>query len=236
MKIRDCFSLALVRLVAGVFLLIGLIGPSPAAAQVTNNPVYLPFAQANCKMQLVDEFSDPNSGWPVTSDTNKQIEYLEGEYRILFKTEKQSMWVRKPGLQVENYSLQVDMRNVTGANGLYGLIFGISGDWSTLYSFVIQPTGEYSLDQFDNATTEKWTTLASGLSEAIHQGTAVNRLRIDWAGTLIKIYANDQLLATVDNATLTGARGIGFESDSTDAPNLDVRFDNFTLNTSVCIP
>ena len=75
--------------------------------------------------------------------------------------------------------------------------------------------------------------LIEAFSTAIHQGTASNQIKVERIGSTINAYANGQLLASVTDGTYTGSRYIGLVVFS-NQPNLDIRFDNFTVYSSSC--
>ena len=177
-----------------------------------------------------DNFSNPGSGWPINDVGSVRWEYLNGEYRILVRNISWEAGARA-NLQVSDHILAADVRNATGVYGTYGLIIGLSDDWSQFYLFEIDPGGYYAIWRYDAGS---WTVLASGLSGNINTGVASNRLKIERNGTSIKAYANNQLLATVSDSTHTGPRRVGLMVFSYDQPNVDIRFDNFSVYNVNC--
>ena len=69
--------------------------------------------------------------------------------------------------------LAVDVRNATGVYGSYGLVFGLSDDFSQFYDFEIDPLGNYAIYRYGSGT---FTLLVQDSSGSIHTGTATNRL------------------------------------------------------------
>ena len=93
--------------------------------------------------------SHSTSGWPVSDDGNRSYEYLNNEYRILVRNT--DWWAGgRPGFKASDYILTVDVRNATGNFGSYGLLFGLSDDWSQYYSFEIYPDGWYGIYENNN--------------------------------------------------------------------------------------
>ena len=72
------------------------------------------------------------------------------------------------------------------------------------------------------------------ISSAIHQGSAANQIKVERIGSAINAYANGQLLASVADGTYTGSLYIGLVVFSYNQPNVDIRFDNFTVYSSSC--
>lgn len=225
MKKRTPFILSIL-IIVGSLLIVG--GNAKALDQLT---VYLPVIFRNyCPPMFADDFSDPTSGWPVFDNGNRRYEYLNNEYRILLRN-TDSWSGARPGFEASDYNLTVDVRNATGNFGDYGLLFGLSDDWSQFYTLVIYPDGDYGIFQHDDGT---WTSLADGPSNSINPGITMNRLKVKREGDLIEAYANGELLASVSDGSYTGMRYVGLFVESYDVPNVDVMFDNFVVHPINC--
>lgn len=225
MKNRTLLLLSIFIIVASL-LIVG--GNAKALDQLT---VYLPVSFRDyCPPLFADDFSDSTSGWPVSDDGNRSYEYLNNEYRILVRNT--GWWVgARPGFTASDYILTVDVRNITGNFGSYGLLFGLSDDWSQFYSLEIFPDGYYGIYEYDDGS---WTSLSVGPSNSIYTGTTMNRLKIKRDGDLIEAYANGALLASVSDGSYTGMRYVGLIVESWDVPNVDVMFDNFVVYPVTC--
>lgn len=194
------------------------------------NRAYLPFLKRACIPLYADDFSNPASGWPIANTDTALFEYNNGEYRILVRPTDWGAAVR-PGIQVSDYILGVDLRNPGNLYGSYGLAFGIAADWSSLYTLEIYPHGWYGIYRFDPSQV---VTLTTAFSPAINQGTASNHIEIQRNGNLIKAYANGQLLASIADGTYLGSRYVGLAVFSYYQPNVDIRFDNFVIKPISC--
>jgi CSLREA domain-containing protein len=195
--------------------------------------VYCPMVLKNyCPPLFADNFDDPASGWPVGDDGNVRYEYIAGEYRVLVRP---SQWWAgaRPGIKASNYVVRADVRNDSGAYGSYGLIFGLSNDWSQFYTFEIDRDGLYGVMKYGNG---KWTALATDTSAHINTGTATNSLKILRDGSLIKAYVNGHHLATVSDSSFTGSRYLGLIVTTYDESNVDVYFDDFSVYPPSCNP
>ena len=191
---------------------------------------YLPAVFKPCPPLFMDDFSDPASDWPVGDDGKIRLEYLNQEYRTLVRPTRSGV-IARPGLQASEYSVMVDLRNSTGVMGSYGIAFGIAQDWSTFYTLEIYPDGWYGIYRYDPNTV---VTLSEAYSPAIYQGSATNLIRVERSGASINTYANGQLLASVTDGSYTGFRYIGLIVFSYEQRNVDIRFDNFTVNPISC--
>ena len=201
-----------------------------AVVQIEPYRIYAPFISKPCLPVYSDGFSNPASGWPVGDDGNYRYEYLNGEYRILVRPAQGGAGTF-PGFQASDYSVSVNLHNQDGVAGSYGIAFGVAGDWSSFYTLEIFPDGWYGIYRYDPGEV---ITLAEEFSPAIYQGTASNQIKVEHNGASINAYANGQLLASVTDGTYTGSRYIGLGVFSYDQPNVDIRFDNFSVYPTTC--
>lgn len=171
------------------------------------------------------------AGWPIVDTGSTRWEYLDGEYRM--RVANTDNWMgATSGFKASNYIVAVDVRNATGVYGSYGIIFGLSDSWSQFYIFDIDPNGGYAIWRYNSSSG--WTLRANGSSGHINPGTATNRIKIERNGSLIRAYANGQLLTSVSDGSYTGSRHVGLFVGSYDQPNVDARFDNFTVYHVTC--
>jgi hypothetical protein len=185
-----------------------------------------------CSPLLYDNFSNPSSGWGQGDLGQMLLEYNQGEYRILLRSTE--WWFAEgPDLQASDYTVSVDLRNISGVNGSYGIAFG--GDYylHLFYSLEIYPDGGYGVYRYD-WDQNNYVALAEGYSEAIHQGSESNHLIVVRNGASIKAYANGQLLTEVSDGIYLGTRYLGLVVFSYDQPDVDIRFDNFLVYPLVC--
>lgn len=207
-------------------------GPSPQA--------YLPLILAGCDEYFFDDFSDPNSGWPVgpvilNSQQLGSLEYLNEEYHIHSDTAGAGYLFRPlaPALGYENYTVAADARfDVPTTDGLVGLIFGgiIEGnEVPRYYLFEIEPeTQEFRLVRREYGVSTD--IISYTVSAAINTGAAVNHLEVTRIGDQITLAVNDTTLGTWADSGLTGPgyTGLGLRT-RTSVTQADGYFDNFHL-------
>jgi hypothetical protein len=190
---------------------------------------YLPLVFNNNPLLYFDNFSDPDSGWPISDSGNVKLSYQEGEYEILIR--EQNYWggAVPPLDDIAGYSVNADMRFQTGSGGFYGLIFDRE-DWDQFYIYVISPYGQvFGVLRHDPAA---WVVLIPfAVSPSINTGSTANHLRVDRAGDQITVYVNDQLLTSISDDAYSGiSNEVGlFAQSSTQVP-VAMRFDNFTVS------
>jgi Zn-dependent metalloprotease len=183
-----------------------------------------PTATPQC---YTDDFSNPNSGWPVSDTPEGLLRYLNGEYQILVRNANW-YWGATSGVRFFDVVLEADGRFASTPLGGYALLFGITDDddWSW-YGFWIRSNGYYAIYKH-LGTTNEWIPLQNWtFSSYIRQGQNTNRLRAIRSGSQISVYVNGQFLATVNDNTFTGVLRVGLAAESFSEPNVDVRFDNF---------
>ncbi len=193
--------------------------------------VYLPCLSGACPSKLYfDDFSNPSSGWKVMENASGRYEYLDGEYRILAKVAV--AWESSfTGFKANNYVVKVDVRNVTDINGYSGLLFSFAPDWSRFYYYGINNAGRYIIFEWDLATSY---FIATGNSNAIHWGSTPNHLSLERNGDMIWAFANGELLTVVRDNAFTGLGFVGLMVIADPTPNVDARFDNFTIEPISC--
>jgi hypothetical protein len=201
--------------------------PPPATYQV-----YLPCISRLCSPYYYDNFSNPGSGWPIFDGSYAKYEYLNNEYRILVKNADWWAAARAP-LTSSDYYVVADVRNASGVYGSYGLIFGLSSDWSQFYDFEIDTDGYYAIYQYQN---EDWYPLAFGFSPDIHTGSVTNQVSIRRLGSQIWAYANGKLLNILEQGDYSGLRYIGLIAYAYTQAPIDIRYDNFEMYSPNCGP
>lgn len=178
----------------------------------------------------VDDFSNPASGWPVVDvPEGYHAEYLGGEYRLLVRaTDPDGYYVRttrrNPEIRCADCSVETEGRFASPIYGSYGILFGITDDWDS-YLFLVREDQRYTLLRWRAARPlVDWTR-----SPHLNAGQAVNRLRVVRNGAQIALYANGQLLTTVNDSALRGNLRVGLAAVAYERANVDVRFDNFRV-------
>jgi uncharacterized repeat protein (TIGR01451 family) len=201
----------------------------PASASFVQK-AFLPLLQKGNTCQAsyyYDPFSDPNSGWPIDEDSDYKFAYTNGEYQIQIKHSDDGNAVT-PGAIGVDFTASVTTRVASG-DGALGIIFGINADWTQFYEVLLR-SNQFSIWRYSNGwgMLKDWTA-----STAIQSGSSPNRLKVVREGPDIRIYANNQYLATVIDDSIIGMRHIGLVAESGNKP-LDARFDDFALYPASC--
>lgn len=204
---------------------------SPPSPSVSYLPYLVKNAQVpNCPAYYSDGFQDPKSGWPVSNDSYSTFAYVNGQYQI--KMKKAGLWTAaSPGAKATDYIASVTAHRTSGRTGSYGLIFAINPDWTEFYAFFVYDT-QYSVWRYGNS---KWTPLKNWtVSKYVATSSKPNRLKVNRSGSSISVYANDQLLTTVNDGSYMDIRRIGLYASSPSTGAIDARFDDFSLYPANC--
>ena len=200
---------------------------------------FLPIVTANyCTRPLIDNFSDPASGWPIANTKYWTYGYLNGEYRFYAKAAAYGVVTRG---EVGDPVVEVDAHQVSTVNGSYGIAYYIYQDWSQFWTFEIYPaTQQYASWSNYNGN---WYVSQHGTSSAIQPGQGTNHLKIVSIGPTFgatntyDFYVNGTRLFREafgwgDPSVLPTLR-YGLTA-AADAAGFDVRFDNYTFVSDGC--
>jgi hypothetical protein len=182
-----------------------------------------------------DDFSDPNSGWSVGSSSGGfNWGYTDdGEYRVLTGSSFFIAWSWAPfsaGRIPRDFCLEADVKqHVAGSlsdHGEIGLIFAGNPDARSFIRFgIISPDGTYQIRRLSSGGTYE-TTVSPTRSSAIRPVNHFNHLLIVARGNRASFYINDVLVKTL---TIETAGAVGVFARTFEEPNVNGRFDNFTV-------
>jgi hypothetical protein len=199
-------------------------GPAPVATPKLRAPTI-------GAILFQDDFSHPNSGWPITDQNVLALAYADGAYRAAVKAPYIASFSAYPSLQFSDISIEADARFVTGASSsLFGLICRLTAtpDLQSGYEMIIDPGGDASIVKVTGPQSGQERVLAQGKSNFIKAGPATNHLRMDCSGDRIAIYVNGRQLFDVQDADYARGR-VGFAFGTNNNPGFEVRFDSFVV-------
>jgi hypothetical protein len=192
--------------------------------------VYLPLVLRSYTQGplFYDDFGDSNSGWPIDDTSSYAHDYDNGNYRIQIKDDYLFVWAPAPNFACSDCAIEVEAWRSAGGNSLYSLVFGLDNDVPEFYAFNIQPYLQlYALRRY---SASGWVDLIPYTeSSHINFDTAHNRLRVERQGSDIRLYVNDQYLASYTDSTFTGPRQVGVAGISTIEYPVWLRYDDFTV-------
>lgn len=223
MRIRRLSHLfvAVVRRI--ILLCLSLLAVLLALSNVEAEAIYLPLILRNYSMPYYKAtFDAQQCEWGVLETIDLKVGCVNGEYQMLLKQANKNVFtIVADTLGEPDFALTADVRFDTNNYGRAGLIFGNTAGFQ-FYKFLIWPNpGVFGLYKSNGETLVAWQT-----HPAVSAYPAVNHLKIEREGAAIRLYANDQLLTTVNDNSIVGS-GIGVYSNSDNQANVDTRYDNF---------
>ena len=205
------------------------------AVQITGAPgpvqhyVYLPLIVRDYSSSPLyfDDFGDPGSGWPTSDSSNYALDYNSGNYRIQIKRADWAVWAW-PGFACADGTIEVEAWRSSGANSLYGIVFGLNSSGNQFYNFRVQPGAQmYVLRRYDEGT---WVTLIPYTSSShINSYDSHNLLKVTRAGSQIQLYVNGHYLDSYTDSTYSGTRYVGVYGGSGSTYPVSLRYDDFTV-------
>jgi len=184
---------------------------------------YIPFI--NSPLLLSDDFSNPNSGWPVGDDGQVKWSYQNGEYELLIRVPRWWAGAKAPISGLVDYAAEAEMRRLSGSTSDYGLIFDFQ-DWDNFYYFIVDPGDQwYGVAKIVNGIPQ--VIVPQTTSPLINPNTGVNHLKVEREGDQIDLYINDNHLKTANNAGFGGGLEVGLYMESDNDAPASVRYDNF---------
>lgn len=211
----------------------GLTIARTVVVNITPWPIYLPVLHKPCPNYYADNFTNPASGWFTGNTSRYLVQYLPGEYQMLLKVPGYYLISRAPVGPLSNeFQVSVDVRNMTGVEGSYGLMFAATADWSHFYTLEIMPDQTWYLwRQYSN----NWDLPAYGYSDAIRTGSQPNTLTVRHQDNLFTLYINNIAIYSHFDSSYYYYGFVGVTAQSFDAVPLDMRFSNFFMPEFSCI-
>jgi len=203
------------------------------SATVTIPPAltYLPLCRNDC-LDYFDNFQNPVSRWLISDDADMKSEYLNGEYRILAKTTGFTYLIKAPTCERESYTVEVDARWGGNTGAYYGLVFGLTDDFSQYILFMVN-TDEQLYSMFFVTKSGGEVKYYDKPSRYINKGSAVNHLKVtfDRRGSVkFDINGSSLMYSSLGGTDIQWPTNVGlFVIPYSNVANADARFDNFNV-------
>jgi hypothetical protein len=178
---------------------------------------------------LVDDFSNPGSGFTRQSDADAILDYVDGQYQIQLFTPNLNVW-GVTEQKITDSAIEVNARTTGGSeNNLYGVLCRREDD-SNFYFFAISADGYYAIGKLKEGEITLLGTAVFEKAAAIKTGTEQNHLRAECNGPSLTLIANGTpLLQTTDGDFTEGT--VGLIVGTFDDPETEVRFDDLLVLT-----
>ncbi len=174
-----------------------------------------------------DDFSTRENHWTTLVNDGGVIGYDAQGFRFFIREAGLNYWAT-PGLRFSDVRIEVDALQYAGpAENRIGLICRHEND-QNFYFFVISTDGYYAIGKVKAGEQSLLGQEAMQYSNAIKQGVAINHLQAECRGSSLRFYANDILLAFVEDADFMEG-DVGLLAGTFDEGGLDLLFDNFVV-------
>lgn len=179
-----------------------------------------------------DDFSDPSSGWLTDSGDGFDWAYADGEYRVFITEPGFTAWSWGPFDQEfpETFCLQADVKLLSQGSlsevGLVGLVFAGDENARSFNFLGIAPAfGTFGIGE---CLPCEETIAEPTFSGAINPPNEFTTLTIVKRADDVAFYIDDTL---VTEAERTKNGSVGVFTRTFDEPNVNGRFDNFTIRS-----
>jgi len=189
------------------------------------------------KVVLVDEFTDPTSGWLVSDFPGGQQAYDNGEYRVVARAPGGPIRIGWREQEVaRDFVVEVDAwlpRGNEGESVTLGVRFvgARSGMPGGVMRFQVRPSegrAWFGPNIWDGARWNHRPIVETADHPAIRRGSAVNRLGVKVHGSSYVAYVNGQEILHVDDGTFTGG-GLVLGAAGPQGADTEARFDNLVI-------
>lgn len=178
-----------------------------------------------------DDFSNENSGWPISADSDKAASYTGGQYLIQAFAANQDVWAHPHDPSETSFtdvSIEVDAAKHSGTdNNDFGVICRFVDD-DNFYFLIVASDGFQVIGKYQNGEIIYLSADEMQQTDAVKGGSASNHLRADCIGSTLTLYVNGQQVASVTDTSFTSG-DIGLTVGTFDEPNASVTFDNFVV-------
>ena len=183
--------------------------------------------QSDVTTVLQDDFSTVDTRWNLESSDTVTRNITDGEFLLQIDDTNTDAWSTYP-LSLEDVSITVDAHKTAGPDvNNYGVMCRYQ-DPDNYYFLQLGSDGTYAISRYLNGEFTPlvdWTA-----SDAVRTGDGLNHIRAECRGNLLSLYANDELLATVEDSAL-GVGKIALAAGTYDDAGVQVRFDNLEVRT-----
>ncbi len=197
----------------------------PPTAQVDVQPT----ADAGETKLLSDSFEGRSSNWGVGTDSDYEVQYVDGALQFKVIATNMKVYSRPNGTTYKGVHIEVDAANQgSDPNAAFGVLCNQQVIDDQFYFGYVTPSGEYGIVKsvFINDDVE----LTSGKSDLIPQNAPVYRVGFDCAANgAMTLYVNGQQVATASDTEYGGGM-VGAIAWSGDVEaGTTVSFDNYVL-------
>ncbi len=204
------------------------INPEPTTSSINPEPTIARPTGSLSAILYRDDFSDPNSGWDIGSNSDASVGYDNGEYAIQIKADSYWMW-SNPVQSFGDVAVAVDATLSSGADDSdIGVICRYQNDNQNFMFAVITADGRYGIYEFKDGQEKLLTGNDLQSSSAIKTGQTLNHIEFICKGDEYRLIVNAEPVDSVTNSAFSSGN-VGVIVGTGQTGNNEVRFDNFLV-------
>ena len=180
---------------------------------------------------LVDDFSNPESGWPDLKEDTAWRGYHPPDFYHVEATGQNQVATAVFGTTVDNVSVEsrvfVDILETEAGEYRYGLLLR-QVDNRQFYAFTVAPrSGQWAVLK---ASANGLETLESGPVESLQGGSAdtADSLRVDASGNTFSFFVNGRIVTSLTDNSY-GSGDLGFFVETFDEVRAHVHYDSLSV-------
>ncbi len=179
---------------------------------------------------LVDNFSDPTSGWDVRKTENGASGYRDGQYFIRVDAPKFQLW-SSPGQPFQgDVIVEASASPVRGPEKNEMGVFCRYRDRQNFIYGSVSADGYYAIVEIKN--NEETILTGNGkfqLSDAIPRGSATYVIRLACEGDRYTLFVNGQQIDSASSSAFSGGE-VGLLGGTFDQGGVEILFDDFKVS------
>jgi hypothetical protein len=194
------------------------------------SPTAIPTPSPTPSVLYFDDFSNLNSGWPVSNDGDYINDYYQGGYRMVENITNTTSWVYPDMSTSMDMIVEVDATNNGGPDeNNMGVICRFRSN-DEFYYGLITSDGYYAIVKMALGEFSVIGGEYIEYSDLINQGATANHIQLDCIGDVLTLYVNGNLIdQQTDTDYASGQAGLII--GTYDTPGTDILFDNIYVYT-----
>jgi len=179
-----------------------------------------------------ETFDDNAQSWNLRQDADASVDVKDGVYSVEIK-KFDTLYTFQPSSRLSissdtdvDITAEMTLKAGNFNNANFGIRCRAEESTKNYYSFLLDGQGQYEIvKRFNNS----WVTLVGpAYSNAIRNGYATNKVRVQCIGETLRLIVNDQTVYTLKDASIKSGKGFGLQAGNFKDPLIKVTFDNVT--------
>ena len=210
-----------------MFMLVAIFGVLAMAGGLLVLQSQTPGRLSAGSLMLLDDFSNPYSGWYVWDNANSQVAYRDGGLLMAVHAAQMDIWSR-PQIRYSDVRIEVDAVKLGGTElNNFGLVCRLVDD-ENYYALLAGSDGRAAIYKVLNGEMLLLNTAGEKGIGVIHPGDGRNHLRADCTGPRLILSVNGRKLVEARDHDFRNG-GIGLMAGTFDEPGLQLLFDDFLV-------